>query len=443
MNRTRSHFVASKPFQAFAIACIVFAVGLFGLGASANKKPTDNADEDESSIRRKAADLADILPPLPPPKDKAEVAPLAERLTAQQVYLWAHPEARQKEVAKMRSVNPEWDLMARSFLVCALANQSLRHPEQKAAHLALVDRIIDETMKTELERGGYYFLMPYARGRPFVAQPPRSLFLDGEIALMLAARQLVEEKAAYRRPLRERAREIVRRMESGPVMCAESYPDECWMYCNTVALAAIRLNDRLEGSDHSAFFKKWLETAKEKLVDRRTGLLVSSFGLDGHPRQGPRGSSIWMSAHCLQLIDEKFAADQDRRAKQELGRNVLGMGYSREWPVSAKGTQDVDSGPVVSGLEASAGASGLALVAARAFDDGEYFRALQTSLGLFASPEERQGRLRYGASNQVGDTVILYAAVLGPLWEARKKTMVTDGNKPARSPMTSPARPAR
>ncbi len=193
------------------------------------------------------------------------------------------------------------------------------------------------------------------------------------------------------------------------------------MFCNTVALAAIRMSDRLDGADHSAFFKKWLDTAKEKLVDRRTGLLVSSFTLDGRTRQGPRGSSIWMAAHCLQLIDEKFAADQYRRAKQALGGNVLGLGYSREWPASRKATQDVDSGPLVPGLEASPAASGLALVGARAFDDREFFRDLHRSLGLVAAPRERDGRLRYAAGNQVGDAVILYAAVLGPLWEEVRK----------------------
>ncbi len=376
-------------------------------------------------VSRMRTGLESVRPPLPPPKEQSEVAPLAERLAAQQVYLWNHAEARQRELAKMRRVNPEWDLMARSFFVWALANQCLRHPQQKAANLILMDRIIDDTTKAERERGFYYFLMPYAQDRAFVAQPPRSLFVDGEIALMLAARRLVEEKEAYRRPLQDRVQEMVRRMESGKVMCAESYPDECWMLCNTVALASIRLSDRIDGSDHATFFKKWLATAKEKLIDRRTGLLVSSFRLDGRPRQGPRGSSIWMAAHCLQLIDEKFATDQYRRAKQELGRNLLGMGYSREWPVSTKAAQDVDSGAVIPGLEASAGASGLALVGARAFDDRDYFRALQMSLGLVASPGERDGRLRYGASNQVGDAVILYASVLGPLWEeARKKSSV-------------------
>ena len=39
-----------------------------------------------------------------------------------------------------------------------------------------------------------------------------------------------------------------------------------------------------------------------------------------------------MTAHCLQLIDEEFAADQYRRARKELGRELLGFGYAREWP---------------------------------------------------------------------------------------------------------------
>ena len=301
--------------------------------------------------------------PLPPPKSESEVEPLATRLAAQQLYLWTDADSRQRELAKMRGSNAEWDFMGRSFLVWALANRSLRHPEKKGACLEVMDRIIDETLKTEQERGMYHFLMPYARNRPFVMQPPRSLFLDGEMALMLASRRLVAEKEAYREPLRQRVEEMVRRMEAGPVLCAESYPDECWMFCNSAALAAVRISDRLDGSDHSSFFRRWLQRAKEKLVDPGTGLLVSSFTLDGRPKDGPEGSSIWMAAHCLQLIDEEFAADQYRRARKELGREVLGFGYAREWPVSWVGPEDVDSGPVVPLLGVSAGSSGLAFLA--------------------------------------------------------------------------------
>jgi hypothetical protein len=367
--------------------------------------------------------------PLPAPVNEAEVEPLASRLAAQQLHLWTDPESRQRELAKMRSSNAEWDFMGRTFLVLALANRSLRHPDQKDACLEVIDRIIDKTLNTEQERGMYHFLMPYAQGRPFVMQPPRSLFLDGEIALMLAARRLVAEKEAYREPLRQRVEEIVRRMEAGPVLCAESYPDECWMFCNTVALAAVRMSDRLDRGDHSAFFGRWLETARQKLVDPGTGLLVSSFSLDGRPHDGPEGSSIWMAAHCLQLIDAEFAADQYRQARKELGREALGFGYAREWPVSWMGPEDVDSGPVIPVLGVSAGSSGLAFLGARAFDDNTYFRTLQASLDFAGFPRQREGRLRYCAGNQVGDAVLLYAAEFGPLW-AEVRTRPAEGTRP-------------
>jgi hypothetical protein len=356
-------------------------------------------------------------PPISAAKSESEVHPLASRLAAQQLYLWTDPPSRQRELAKMRGTNAEWDFMGRTFVVLALSNQALRQVERKEANLEVIDGIIDETLKIETEKGTYHFLMPYAKNRPFIVQPPRSLFLDGEIAMMLAARRMVAERDKYREPLRHRVEEMVRRMEAGPVMCAESYPDECWMFCNAVALAAIRMSDRLDGTDHSAFFQKWLQTAKQKLVDPATGLLVSSFTLDGCPHDGPEGSSIWMTAHCLQLIDAEFAADQYRRARKELGRVVLSFGYAREWPTSWVGPEDVDSGPIIPILNISAGSSGLALLGSRAFDDNDYFRALQTTMNFAAFPTERQGRVRYCASNQVGDAVLFYAAVMGPLWD--------------------------
>ncbi len=116
--------------------------------------------------------------------------------------------------------------------------------------------------------------------------------------------------------------------------------------------------------------------------------------------------------------------DQYRRVRKELGRSVLGFGYAKEWPASWKGPADVDSGPVIPGLEISAGSSGLAFVGTWVFDDRACFRSLQTMLACAGFPHQRDGRLRYCASNQVGDAVVLYAAVLGPLWEeAQKKTV--------------------
>ena len=47
----------------------------------------------------------------------------------------------------------------------------------------------------------------------------------------------------------------------------------------------------------------------------------------------------------------------------------------------------------------------------------QYFTKLLTSLNAGGFPVESGGQLRYQASNPVGDAVLLYALVQGPLWE--------------------------
>ena len=126
------------------------------------------------------------------------LSPKARELAARHLLLWTEPALREQELRKMRASNAEWDFMGRSFLVWSLANMGLREPASKPLYLQTMDRIIDETLQLEKQEGMYFFLMPYAKGRNYVAQPAHSLFLDGEIALMLASRRVLEEKPEYK-----------------------------------------------------------------------------------------------------------------------------------------------------------------------------------------------------------------------------------------------------
>lgn len=349
---------------------------------------------------------------------EAGVAPGARAMAVHQLELWSEPELLRRSLARMRQSNAEWDFMGRTFLVLALGNMALREPARAGRYLTLMDRIIDATLRVERERGMYVFLMGYARQGRFVQRPARSVFVDGEIALMLGARRLVADSPRHRRLHRRRVQLITRRFEDPRVLCVESYPDECWTFCNTIALAAVRIGDALDGTDHSALIARWLATARERLTDPRTGMLASSYTTRGRVGDGPEGSSIWLAAHCLQLLDPALARHQYRLARLHLGRSVLGFGYAREWPEGTDAFVDVDSGPIVPGLGASPGSSGLALVAAAAFGDRPFFRQLTTTLELAAFPVEGAGGgRRFAASNQVGDAVMLYAMVLGPAWE--------------------------
>ncbi len=344
------------------------------------------------------------------------VSPRADAMAARYLDLWSDPDTLADEHGHIRMSNPEWDFMGRTFLVMALANAALRDPAREDESLAVIDAVIDDTLAQERAHGVHHFLMGYSRWSPFVVQPEASIFVDGEIALMIGARRMVRDRDDLAAEHRRRVDSMVERMRLSPVLSAESYPDECWTFCNTVALASIRLHDVLDGADHSELLRDWVDTARAELVDPDTGLLVSSYTFDGQHLDGPEGSSIFMAAHCLLLVDEAFAWDQYTRARRELGRTPLGFGFSREWPSSWTGPQDVDSGPIVPIVGASPGASGLALLGATAFDDRPFTSALITSLRLGGFPMRRDGQLSFAASNHVGDAVILYSLVQGPLW---------------------------
>ena len=341
----------------------------------------------------------------------AVAAPLARR----QLMLWTP--GHQHERDDLRSSNPEWELMRRTFDVLAFGNLALAHPAQRPALLQAIDRILDTTLEEERLHGQRHFLLSYGRQRPFVDVEGRSLFVDGEIALMLATRQLVERDGFRQHALDRRVTAIVGQLERAPLLAGESYPDEAWTFCNVVALVAIRSHDAVTGQDHGGLIRRWLASARAHLLDHRTGLLVSSFSLTGRVKDGPEGSSLWLVAPFLRLLDPPLAEEQYRRAKQALARQTLGFAWAREWPASWPGAADIDSGPTVPLVGANAGSSGMALVAARAFGDEDFLRGLVTSLELAGFPIDEHGQRRYAAGNDLADAVILYAMVQGPLGE--------------------------
>ncbi len=344
------------------------------------------------------------------------IAPLGRAIAARHIRFWTDPELRRLELEKMRSRNAEWDFMARCFFVWSLANMGLREPAMKAEVLPVIDAIIDETIRLEKEHGIHFFLMPYGKYSEFKMQPPRSIFIDGEIGLMLGLRRLLEEKPEYKGLHRERIEVMLDRMQKGAVLCAESYPDECWLFCNSIGLAAIKVGDYLDGTDHSEFFARWIASAKANLIDKETGILVSAYDLSGKSvSDGPEGSTIWLVTHCLQLIDPEFAREQYWLARKHLKADCLGFGYAYEWP-GGKGHDDVDSGPILPLINLSAGSTGLAFLGAASFDDKEYLKMLYRSLEMGAFPVRSPEGIRYCASNAVGDAVLLYSITQGPAW---------------------------
>lgn len=321
-----------------------------------------------------------------------------------------------EEEARLDRVNPEWVLMSRMFTALTFASLAAANPSERARYAAAIDRIVRTTM-AETEAGGTRrFLLPYGRDAAFVDGEGRSLFVDGEIALMLAAVELVDGGPARAAAAELWVRRVREQIERGPALLGESYPDEAWMFCNAVALAAIRLHDIAQGNGeaHAALFTRWVANARAHLVDPATGILVSRLRYDGSAMEGAEGSTIWLVADMLLLVDEGFAREQYALAREALGRSFLGFAWSREWPASRPSRDDIDSGPTIPIVGANAGASGLAIVGAKAFGDEAFLAGLLTSLQFAGFPT--RGGSRYAAGNLVADAVIAYGTSTGPLW---------------------------
>jgi len=352
----------------------------------------------------------------------ADLSARRDALLSDQVAEWTDPTRRDAVTASLRRFNPEWDFMHRTFLVLALAETSLEAPSRQAELLPVMDAILADTLAQVEAHGQRWYLMSYVDRMPFLDPSGKSLFVDGEVGLMLGARRLVSQDARWADLHRALNQDMAARFDRSPALLPESYPDEAWLFCVTNALVSMRMGDVLDGkADYTPLIDRWTGQAKARLVETESGMLGSEFTWRGEMHDGPEGSSIWLVATNLLLLDEGFAREQYAAAKAALYHDIAGLGYATEWGRGWKGPQDVDSGPIVPVIDASASSSGFAILAAHAFDDGSALSALSRSLGMAFWAARHAPGFEEIADNEVGNAVIARGLAFGSLWAEVKR----------------------
>ena len=132
-------------------------------------------------------------------KQDESIAPKAFQIAERHLRIWKDPQLRAHELKLMQRRNPEWDFMSRMYFILALTNMAFHDSTYKPLALEIIDVIIEDTLDLEKERGHHYFLLHYAKQSTWSIYPPRSLFIDGEIAVMIAARRFLEDKEEYKK----------------------------------------------------------------------------------------------------------------------------------------------------------------------------------------------------------------------------------------------------
>ena len=217
---------------------------------------------------------------------------------------------------------------------------------------------------------------------------------------------------ADREDVRRRARTVETALRGSAAGFLQSYPGQYWP-CDTV-VAAGALTDAavlLDQPDWLATVRAWRAQA-QRFADPATGLLPHRVDGEGRSLEGPRGSSQSVIQAFWPMVDRGLDGRQDLESWSAFRREFLvreaGLVGVREYPRGTDGRGDVDSGPLLLGVSASA--STITLAAARANGDPALAEDLSREAELLGLPTAWGGQRRYALGIlPVGDAFLAWA----------------------------------
>ena len=143
--------------------------------------------------------------------------------------------------------------------------------------------------------------------------------------------------------------------DQSPTPFLPAYPGEAWPVDSTVAVASLRLHDKLLTPAFDTTVIRWVANVQARL-DPATGLMPHTADVDtGSPTSGAQGSSQSLIHRFLGEIDPAFARQQYQVFRSLFRSAPLGLGPGvREHPDGVEGPANVDSGPLLLGVSLSA-----------------------------------------------------------------------------------------
>lgn len=193
----------------------------------------------------------------------------------------------------------------------------------------------------------------------------------------------------------------------------QSYRGMAWSGDNVVPIYALRLHDQLmDTARYAKTIDRWVSMAKAKVGP--SGMMDFEITYpSGATIKPPRGSGQTLMLRFLGEIDPVFAKLQYDRLRAEFYTTRLGLYLVREFPLSAPGDADYDSGPVIWDIGSSA--TIVTLGTARAFGDTAFAEALERSINFYGIPYKLGGKRTYALGMMpVADAFLAWSRVALP-----------------------------
>ena len=199
-----------------------------------------------------------------------------------------------------------------------------------------------------------------------------------------------------------------------------SYIDSTWPADEVMCVASLAIHDRIYIPRYDTIIKEWVQKIKGDLdgngliphqVDARSSEIIESA----------RGSSMSLMLAFLNDIDPTFARQQFEIYKKEFVDLRFGLPGIREYPKGTEGEGDVDSGPVIFGIGASATIVGMRVF--NEYDDRPVPVAIRNGIESFGMPVNFNGRKEYlFGMLPMADAFIAWAHASDPMFEKSNST---------------------
>lgn len=214
-------------------------------------------------------------------------------------------------------------------------------------------------------------------------------------------------------------KDIAEAFEQSDLPFLAAYPSQTWPVDSVVAIAALRLHDKLYPARFTSTIERW-KSEVHQYADASTGLLPHRVNYrTGEALEGPRGSSQSLIMRFLLEIDPIWLQTQYASFRQQFIRPVFGIYGTHEYPPGVFSLGDVDSGPLIGGVSLSA--TVVSLATAQVYADNNLADAYLQSGEAMGFPWQTGAEKSYAFGLlPVGDAFLVWAKTSSP-WVAEKQ----------------------